>query len=89
VLIVDANTYSCGELFTAGFVDHAIGPVVSLGTATGAGAANVWSDADLPAAIRATGRRIPPLPDGLGFTMSVRRMVRTGASDGMVIEGVA
>ena len=35
--IVDSTTYSCGDLFAAGFVDNEIGPVLAVGTATGAG----------------------------------------------------
>ena len=42
VAVVDANTYSSGDLFAAGFVDNEIGMLVSVGEATGAGGANVW-----------------------------------------------
>jgi hypothetical protein len=86
--IVDANTYSCGDLFTAGFVDNEIGPVISVGSASGAGGANVWDSRDLIAAINATGRRLPPLPPGTGFTLALRRMVRAGEAEGSVIEDV-
>jgi hypothetical protein len=46
VLVGDATTYSAGDLFTAGF-DNAIGPFVCVGSATGAGGANVWTYDDL------------------------------------------
>jgi hypothetical protein len=42
VLVGDTNTYSAGDLFSAGFVDNAIGPFLCVGQATGAGGANVW-----------------------------------------------
>ena len=35
VAVVDANTYSSGDLFAAGWVDHDIGPLVTVGQATG------------------------------------------------------
>ena len=55
VAVVDANTYSSGDLFAAGWVDHDIGPLVSVGQATGAGGANVWTSS--PAARRADRHR--------------------------------
>jgi hypothetical protein len=86
VVIVDANTYSSGDLFTAGVVDNRIGPVVCIGNATGAGGANVWSSDDVQSALLAAGQRLPALPDGASFTLAVRRAVRSGDADGMLIE---
>jgi len=86
VVIVDANTYSSGDLFTAGVVDNRIGPVVCIGNATGAGGANVWSSDDVQSALLAAGQRLPSLPDGASFTLAVRRAVRSGDADGMLIE---
>ena len=43
VAVVDANTYSAGDLFAAGFYDNEIGTLITVGEATGAGGANVWS----------------------------------------------
>jgi hypothetical protein len=86
VVVVDANTYSSGDLFTAGVVDNSIGPVVCIGEATGAGGANVWSSDDLRAAMAAAERPLPPLPAGVGFTVAVRRAVRNGSADGVLIE---
>jgi len=86
VVIVDANTYSSGDLFTAGIVDNRIGPVVCIGTATGAGGANVWSSDDVQSALLAAGRPLPTLPGGATFTLAVRRAVRSGDADGMLIE---
>jgi hypothetical protein len=91
VAVVDPNTYSSGDLFAAGFVDNGVGPVVCVGEATGAGGANVWADRALRDAVADTPFAFPPLPGGVGFTVSIRRAVRSGASDGMPIEdlGVA
>ena len=86
VVVVNANTYSSGDLFTAGIVDNRIGPVVCVGEATGAGGANVWSSADLSAAMNAAGLPLPALAHGANFTMAVRRAVRSGDADGVLIE---
>lgn len=86
VVVVDANTYSSGDLFTAGIVDNRIGPVVCIGQATGAGGANVWTSDDLRASMDAAERPLPPLPEGVSFTVAVRRAVRSGDADGVLIE---
>lgn len=88
IAIVDANTYSCGDLFAAGIVDHRIGEIVSVGAATGAGGANVWTDNEIQYAYHAAHRTLPPLPPGIGFTISVRRMVRSGDNAGLAIEDI-
>lgn len=88
VCVTDANTYSCGDLFSAGFVDHQIGSVVSVGQATGAGGANVWGYFDIQAALSAARTNLPTLPEGFGLSLSLRRMVRTGAAEGLGIEDV-
>jgi Peptidase family S41 len=86
VVVVDANTYSSGDLFTAGILDNRIGTVVCVGTATGAGGANVWEADDLRAALGAAGEPLPRLPSGVRFTVAVRRAVRAGDADGTLIE---
>ena len=88
VAVVDANTYSCGDLFAAGVVDHGIGRVVWVGAASGAGGANVWMADDVQYAYHAARRELPPLPPGIGFAVSVRRMVRSGRGAGLVVEDV-
>ena len=88
IAVVDANTFSCGDLFTAGIVDHNIGQIVAVGDATGAGGANVWTNDDLAYAYHAAGHQFPKLPDGISFSVSVRRMVRTGNNLGVAIEDV-
>jgi len=86
VVIVDANTYSSGDLFTAGIVDNRIGPVLCIGQATGAGGANVWTSDDLSDTMRAAERPLPNLPNGVNFTIAVRRAVRSGDAEGVLIE---
>jgi hypothetical protein len=86
VVVVNANTYSSGDLFTAGIVDNRIGPVVCIGEATGAGGANVWTSDDLSAALKAAGSPLPALANGANFTMAMRRAVRSGDAEGVLIE---
>jgi hypothetical protein len=86
VVVVNANTYSSGDLFTAGIVDNHIGPVICVGKATGAGGANVWTSDDLSAAMKAAGFALPALADGANFTMALRRSIRTGDAEGTLIE---
>ncbi len=86
VAVVDANTYSSGDLFTAGIVDNRIGPVLCIGQATGAGGANVWTSDDLGAAMHAAERPLPDLPQGVSFTIAARRAVRSGDAEGVLIE---
>lgn len=88
IAIVDSTTYSAADLFAAGFADNGIGTVVSVGRATGAGGANVWWADTLNGVLAGTPHRLPQLPTGVGFTMSVRRATRIGASDGAPIEDV-
>jgi len=86
VVVVNANTYSSGDLFTAGIVDNRIGPVLCIGEATGAGGANVWTSDDLSAAMKAANQPLPALADGANFTIALRRAVRSGDAEGTLIE---
>jgi hypothetical protein len=86
VVIVNANTYSSGDLFAAGIVDNHIAPVVCIGQATGAGGANVWTSDDLSAAMKAAGIPLPALASGANFTMALRRAIRSGDAEGTLIE---
>lgn len=88
IAIVDSTTYSAADLFAAGFADNNIGTVVSVGRATGAGGANVWRADTLNGVLAGTAHQLPVLPTGVGFTMSVRRATRIGASEGAPIEDV-
>ncbi len=86
VCVADANTYSSGDLFCAGFVDNEIGPLLCVGQATGAGGANVWTSNELADALEGTEFELPSLPKGASFTMAFRRAVRCGDSAGVPIE---
>lgn len=86
VCVADPNTYSAGDLFAAGFVDNRIGALVSVGEATGAGGANVWTHYDLRDALAETPFKLEALPAGVGYTLAIRRALRSGASDGLPIE---
>jgi hypothetical protein len=88
VLVGDSTTYSAGDLFSAGFVDNAIGPFICVGSATGAGGANVWDYADLQRALAGSAAALPTLPDGIGLSFSFRRATRSGPSEGLPIEDV-
>ena len=86
VLVVDASTYSSGDLFAAGFVDNRIGTVVSVDEATGAGGANVWYADQFVRALNGTPAELAALPRGITYTMAIRRAVRVGRSAGRGIE---
>jgi hypothetical protein len=88
VAIVDAQTYSAGDLFAAGFVDHRIGTLVSVDEATGAGGANVWYAEDVFRALAGTQPPLSPLPVGVSFTIAFRRATRVGGVEGTEIEDV-
>jgi hypothetical protein len=88
VLVGDATTYSAGDLFTAGFVDNEMGPFVCVGSATGAGGANVWTYDDLKGYLAGSPIALPVLPDGIGLSFAFRRATRSGANEGLPIEDV-
>ena len=71
VLVGDSTTYSSGDLFSAGFVDNRIGPFICVGSATGAGGANVWSYGELRQALAGSPAALPALPDGIGLVVFV------------------
>ncbi len=87
VAVVDPTSYSAADLFAAGFADNDIGTIVSVGEATGAGGANVWDADTINVVLAGTGTRLL-LPQGVSFTIAVRRATRTGSFTGMPIEDV-
>lgn len=86
VAVVDANTYSAGDIFAAGFVDNQLGRLLCVGEATGAGGANVWNDALVREALAGTPFELDDLPGGVRFTLAVRRVTRTADAEGIPIE---
>ena len=88
LLVGDSTTYSAGDLFSAGWVDNAVGPFLCVGEATGAGGANVWDYGELRAALAGSDAALPLLPDGIGLSFAFRRATRSGPSEGLPIEDV-
>jgi cytosine/adenosine deaminase-related metal-dependent hydrolase len=91
VLITDPLCYSATDMFTAGYQDHHIGPVIGVGGATGAGGANVWTHdllqqllPDDPAAEHLP--RYRPLPQGAELRVAVRRTTRVADNPGDILE---
>jgi hypothetical protein len=89
VLITDARCYSATDIFSAGFQDHAIGPVLGIDDNTGAGGANVWTHGllkalrDMPPD---TASPYAPLPKQADMRVSIRRTLRVGALAGTPVE---
>src|SRR3712207_2613490 len=89
VLVTDARCYSATDIFSAGFQDHEIGPVLGVDDSTGAGGANVWTHGLLKAL-----RDVPadpdspykPLPKQADMRVSIRRTLRVGALAGTPVE---
>jgi len=88
VLVADSTTYSSGDLFSAGFVDNRMGPFICVGSATGAGGANVWSYGELKKALAGSPAALPPLPEGIDLSFAFRRATRARANEGLPIEDV-
>ena len=85
VLVTDALCYSATDIFSAGFQDHGIGPVLGVDGNTGAGGANVWTHGLLQLLMDTAPDDGGPvanpfldLPAGAGFRVSVRRTLRVG-----------
>src|SRR5204862_6509494 len=80
VLVTDALCYSTTDIFSAGFQDHEIGPVIGTSANTGAGGANVWEyDAHLMALLP---EQFPQLPRRASMRVAVRRTTRVGKRAG-------
>lgn len=84
--VVDATTYSAGDLFAAGLVDNRVGTLVSVDKATGAGGANVWYSSNVRRALQDTSGELGLLPKGIDYTVAFRRAVRIGDVAGTGIE---
>lgn len=88
VVVVNANTFSSGDIFSAGVADHGIGQIVSIGEGTGAGGANVWTNDEIEYAFHVAGLALPPRPPGVGYSLAVRRVSRSGRAAGLAIEDI-
>jgi hypothetical protein len=86
VLITDALCYSTTDMFAAGFQDHAIGRILGVHQATGAGGANVWDHADHLVRLRLDKSPYVALPRNAGMSVAVRRSTRVGMRSGVPLE---
>jgi len=90
LLITDARCYSATDIFSAGFQDHGIGPILGVDDNTGAGGANVWTHSllkqllELPTPDAASPYKT--LPKNAGMRVSIRRTLRVGALSGTPVE---
>jgi hypothetical protein len=91
LLITDPLCYSATDIFSAGFQDNQIGPILSAGGRTGAGGANVWDHDLLRQLLPGSKSPFQPLPQGASFRVAIRRVIRAGAHRGVPLEdlGVA
>jgi hypothetical protein len=88
-LITDARCYSATDIFSAGFADHEIGPVLGVDANTGAGGANVWTHGLLQQLVTTReGVRSPyrDLPSAVDMRVAIRRTLRVGAAAGTPVE---
>jgi hypothetical protein len=83
VLITNALIYSTTDIFSAGFQDHGIGPILGAHGNTGAGGANVWDYAYLQQDLPDT---FQPLPKGTSMRVAFRRSTRIGSMSGVPLE---
>jgi hypothetical protein len=90
VLITDARCYSATDIFTAGFQDHDIGPILGVDDNTGAGGANVWTHGLLMSLLAfppaEPGSPYAALPKGANMRVAMRRTLRVGALAGTPVE---
>lgn len=90
VLVTNARCYSATDIFSAGFQDHAIGPILGVDDNTGAGGANVWTHGLLTALMQDPLADPPSpykaLPKGANMRVSVRRTLRVGPLAGTPVE---
>jgi C-terminal processing protease CtpA/Prc len=84
VLIVDALTYSAGDVFAAGWQDNEIGRIVGTARRTGGGGGNGWTY-DMIREL-AGSELLRPVPYGATFDLAIRRMLRVGERAGVGLE---
>jgi Peptidase family S41 len=91
VLVTDPLCYSATDIFSAGFQDNQVGPILSAGGRTGAGGANVWDHELLRQVLPGTDSPFSALPNGASFRVAIRRVMRAGLHRGVPLEdlGVA
>lgn len=76
-LLIDAASYSATDIFSGGFQDHGIGPIIGADDNTGGGGAKLWKhEADVEQLAPALGMGIEALPQGATFTTAICRSSR-------------
>jgi C-terminal processing protease CtpA/Prc len=86
VLVTDALCYSTTDIFSAGFQDHEIGPIMGCHSSTGAGGANVWPEDELQKLVIKHKNPFVPLPQGAAMRVAARRCTRVGSRSGSPVE---
>ncbi|HEX2374211.1 MAG TPA: S41 family peptidase [Actinomycetota bacterium] len=90
VLVTDARCYSATDIFSAGFKDHEIGPILGVDDNTGAGGANVWTHGLLMSLLAVppadSGSPYTALPRGANMRVAIRRTLRVGSLAGTPVE---
>lgn len=87
VLVTDARCYSAADIFSAGFQDNGIGPILGIHGNTGAGGGNIWYLADLLGSLpQSEDFPFRPLPDGADLSLVIRRLLRVGPNAGTPLE---
>ena len=86
LLITDPLCYSATDIFSAGFQDNQIGPILSAGGRTGAGGANVWTHDLLRQLLPGADGPFTALPQGASFRVAIRRVIRAGTHRGVPLE---
>ncbi|MEM9778757.1 MAG: S41 family peptidase, partial [Pseudomonadota bacterium] len=84
-LLVDAITYSTGDIFAALFADHHIGKILGTAPNTGGGGANMWMH-ELLEFYAPAEFGVRSLPHKAGLHYAIRRCVRGGSEAGSPIE---
>jgi C-terminal processing protease CtpA/Prc len=86
ILVTDALCYSTTDIFTAGFQDHGIGPVLGCHASTGAGGASVWDDRELRGLAVEPRNPFVALPHEAGMRVAALRCTRVGRRSGTPVE---
>lgn len=84
--VIDARTYSAGDVFASLVVDTGLFELVGTANATGGGGATVVSYSTMSGLFP---QFLKPLPDvGVDFTSSAVRYYRSGNSSGLLVENI-
>lgn len=89
LLVTSARCYSTTDFFAAGFQDHEIGLILGVDNNTGAGGANVWTQALLCQLLANSASPASPfqsLPKQAGMRVAIRRSLRVGPQAGTEVE---